>query len=170
MTGFWAGAAALTLVALAFLLLPLWRERRRSGQSSITGPLVAVAVAPVAVALYVVVSTFDQDLADQVAPDELALLGQLEARLAQDPTDVNGWVLLGRSYIQLGDYERARGALEQAWNRTDEPDDLLKLAYAQTLLFTVEGAALTLAGDLVEEVLATSPDSEAAMRQFGYES
>lgn len=168
MGGFWAGAVALTLLALAFLLLPLWRERKRSGQSTLTGQLAAVAIVPLAIVLYLVVSTFDSDLADEVALDEAALLGQLEARLAEDPSDINGWVLLGRSYIQLGDYERARGALEQAWNRSDSPDDLLKLAYAQTLLFTVEGAALSLAGDLVEEVLATSPNNEAAMLWGGF--
>jgi cytochrome c-type biogenesis protein CcmH len=165
MTGFWAGAVALTIVALAFLLLPLWRERKRSGQPDIIGQLAAVAIAPVAILLYGVVTTFDPELADEVEIrlDESELLGQLEARLAEDPNDINGWVLLGRSYIQLGDYERAREALEQAWNRSDAPDDLLKLAYAQTLLFTVEGSALSLGGDLVEEVLATSPDNEAAM-------
>ena len=168
MGGFWAGAGALILIALAFLLLPAWRASKKSGRSALSGQLVAIAVVPVAIGLYLRVSTYDPDLADQVAADEYALLEQLEARLATDPSDINGWVLLGRSYIQLGDYERARGALEQAWNRSDAPDDMLKLAYAQTLLFTVEGAALSLAGDLVEEVLATSPGNEAALLWGGF--
>ncbi|MGD8340274.1 MAG: hypothetical protein PVH89_05795 [Gammaproteobacteria bacterium] len=168
MAGFWVGAGAMILIALGFLLLPLLRERKQSGRTELSGPLVAVAVVPAAIGLYLTVTTFDPELADQVAADEYAMLEQLEARLASDPSDINGWVLLGRSYIQLGDYERARGALEQAWNRTDEPDDLLKLAYAQTMLFTVEGAALSLAGDLVEEVLASSPENEAAMLWGGF--
>lgn len=169
MTGFWVTAGILSLIAVAFLAVPMLAERRRSGRKSIVGPLVAVAVVPVSLALYLNATTFDPE-ADMtaVAQDEMQLLDQLAARLSEDPSDVNGWILLGRSYIQLGDYARARIALEQAWNRTEEPDDLLKLAYAQTLLFTEPGAALSLAGDLVEEVLAGSPGNENALLWGGF--
>jgi len=168
MTSFWLGAGALILIALAFLLIPLWRERRRSGHKTLSGQLVAIAVIPISLGLYLNVTTFDPEIADSPDPNGTALLDQLAARLASDPTDVDGWVLLGRSYFQLGDYGRARLALQEAWDRTAEPDDLLKLAYAQALLFTEEGAALTQAGDLVEEVLETSPQSEGALLWGGF--
>jgi cytochrome c-type biogenesis protein CcmH len=77
-------------------------------------------------------------------------------------------VLLGRSYIELGDFGRARLALEEAWKRTAAPDDTLKIAYAQTLLFTEEGAASGLAGDLVEDVLKTSPGNGNALLWGGF--
>lgn len=168
MASFWLSASALTLVALAFLLIPLWRERRRSGSRAISGPLTAIAIAPVAVVLYLAVTTFDPDIPSEPRHDDFALLDQLAARLASDPDDVNGWVLLGRSYMELGDYPRALAALEQAWNRTEAPDDNLKMVYAQTLLFTQEGAALGLAGELVEEVLQTAPTNEAALFWGGF--
>jgi cytochrome c-type biogenesis protein CcmH len=168
MATFWASAAGLTLVALAFLLVPLWRESRRSGTRALSGPLAAIAVAPVAIGLYLAVTTFDPDAPSQASHDDFALLDQLAARLANDPSDVNGWVLLGRSYMELGDYGRAQTALQEAWNRTPEPDDNLKMIYAQTLLFTQEGAALGLAGQLVEEVLQAAPNNEAALFWGGF--
>jgi len=163
MAPFWVIASALTLVALGFLLLPLWRESRRSGSRAVSGGLAAIAVAPVAVALYFHVTTFDPDAPLEAMHEDFALLEQLAARLAGDPDDVDGWALLGRSYMELGDYGRAQAALEEAWKRTEDPDVNLKLTYAQTLLIAQDGAALGLAGDLVEEVLATSPGNEAAL-------
>jgi cytochrome c-type biogenesis protein CcmH len=98
----------------------------------------------------------------------MAELDRLATRLSADPSDVNGWVLLGRSYIALGDYARARLALEEAWKRTAEPDDLLKIAYAQTLLFTETGAAAGFGGNLVEEVLQSSPRNSNALLLGGF--
>jgi cytochrome c-type biogenesis protein CcmH len=168
MLGFWLTAAALTLVAVAFLLVPLARERRRNGRTPITGLVAAIAVVPASVGLYFVVSTFDSNVPPSAAQEQMALLDRLAARLSADPSDVDGWVLLGRSYIELGDFAQARLALEEAWKRTAAPDDLLKIAYAQTLLFTEEGAALGLAGDLVEDVLESSPGNSNALLWGGF--
>lgn len=168
MIGFWLAAGALTLVAVAFLFVPLALERRRSGHTPVTGLVAAIAVIPVSVGLHFVVSTFDPDVPPSAAQQQMAMLDQLAARLSADPSDVNGWVLLGRSYIEIGDFGRARLALEEAWKRTADPDDLLKIAYAQTLLFTEEGAALGLAGDLVEDVLETSPGNGNALLWGGF--
>jgi len=168
MVGFWLTAGALTLVAVAFLLVPLALERRRGGRTTATGLVAAIAVIPVSVGLYFVVSTFDPDAPPSAAQQQMALLDQLAARLSADPSDVNGWVLLGRSYIEIGDFGRARLALEEAWKRTANPDDILKIAYAQTLLFTEQGAALGLAGDLVEDVLESSPGDGNALLWGGF--
>jgi cytochrome c-type biogenesis protein CcmH len=168
MLGFWLTAAALTLVAVLFLVVPLAFERRRSGRTPVTGLVTAIAIVPVAVGLYFSVSTFDSDPPEDSAQAEMAELDRLATRLSADPSDVNGWVLLGRSYIALGDYARARLALEEAWKRTAEPDDLLKIAYAQTLLFTETGAAAGFGGNLVEEVLQSSPRNSNALLLGGF--
>ena len=164
MTGFWLGAAGLTLIAVAFLLVPLWRERRLAGKLPLSGMLTAIAIIPVSIGVYLYVSTFDPSIDPTAGHEDLALLDQLATRLRDDPDNVDGWLLLGRSYRELGDYPRARMAFEQAWQRTPEPDDGLKISYAEAMLFT-EGspAALGAAGDLVEEVLRTSPRNQRAL-------
>lgn len=161
--GFWLGAGAMLLLAMLILLIPLSRAARQSGRKQSSASLAAIAVIPVSIGIYMLVTTFDPELADEVRQNEFAMLEQLAQRLSVNPDDPDGWVLLGRSYMQLGDYTSARFALNEAWNRVEEPDDTLKMAYAQTLLLTEEGAALSLAGDLIEEVLQASPNNQAAL-------
>ena len=42
------------------------------------------------------------------------MVARLEARLASDPQDVDGWIMLMRSRKTLGDGARARAALQSA--------------------------------------------------------
>ena len=58
----------------------------------------------------------------------LAMVGNLAARLEQQPDDVEGWARLGRSYIVLGEPQKAREAYAHAVKL--KPDDaLLKQAF-----------------------------------------
>jgi len=163
MSTFWFGAAALTLLAVAFLLVPLWRESRAGTKLTPIAPLAALAVIPVSVALYFVVTTYDPDAPAAVSNSDLAMLEALAARLNEQPDDVEGWILLGRSYRTLGDYQHARTAFEQAWTRTAAPSSQLKLLYAESMLFTEPGTAMGMAGDLVEDVLQSLPNDQMAL-------
>lgn len=42
------------------------------------------------------------------------LLGPLEERLAENPDDAKGWLLLAKSYDHLGDNDRALAAYQEA--------------------------------------------------------
>jgi cytochrome c-type biogenesis protein CcmH len=71
--------------------------------------------------------------------------------------------LLGKSYMQLQRYPQGRAAYERLWALTPEPDDELKLAYAEAQVLAEQNA---LAGDaprLVEEVLAARPQDPRAL-------
>lgn len=161
---FWIGAAALTLLALAFLLVPWWRERRQGDRAGPSAALTALAIAPVAVGLYFLVSTYDPAANQPAASaEDLALLEQLAARLGENPDDVEGWMLLARSYRSLQDYARARMAFEQVWERTGNPDDTLKLLYAESMLFSDPATAQGQAGELIDEVLASAPGNQSAL-------
>jgi cytochrome c-type biogenesis protein CcmH len=60
----------------------------------------------------------------------LAMVGNLAARLEQQPDDVEGWARLGRSYTVLGEPQKARDAYAHALKL--KPDDAaLKEAYAE---------------------------------------
>jgi cytochrome c-type biogenesis protein CcmH len=55
------------------------------------------------------------DQARKEAPHDLeAAIKQLEARLAKEPNDQDGWRLLERSYTELGDTEKAADAARRA--------------------------------------------------------
>jgi len=73
----------------------------------------------------------------------LELLPKLEERLAADPNDIEGWRLLGRSYISVQDYTNAERALKKAL-ALDEND-------VGTLAQVAESIAMGKGGDLSGE-------------------
>ncbi|MGQ7845060.1 c-type cytochrome biogenesis protein CcmI [Granulosicoccus sp. 3-233] len=100
-----------------------------------------------------------QPAANAQAPALADLLPQLEQRLATSPDDIEGWRLLGRSYLSVNEFARARSAFERAL-ALDE-DDVATLAQLS------ESIAMQQDGDLAGEPLsyleranALDPDHE----------
>jgi cytochrome c-type biogenesis protein CcmH len=168
-TVFWLAASALTLTALAFLLVPLWQSRRRDGGWSAAGLGAALALAPGAAALYLQITTWDgqpvesAQAAPSAPPAVEEMVEGLRARLAADPEDVTGWRLLGQSYLTMGRYTDARQAFREAWGRTPEPDNELKLGLGEAEALTDRQALQGAAGELFEEVLASEPENPKAL-------
>jgi cytochrome c-type biogenesis protein CcmH len=162
---FWASAAALIALAIAILLVPRLAKGGDGSQLSSAAMLWPLVIIPVSVGLYFAATSYDAGL-DYLRgrnPADVALLEQMAARLGANPDDPVGWALLGRSYLELGDYARAREALQEAWNRTESPDAMLKLSYAEALLLTDPATGLEVAGDLLEEVVAAEPGNQQAL-------
>jgi cytochrome c-type biogenesis protein CcmH len=113
------------------------------------------------------VSNFDPELASRVSR-ESALLGQLANHLETNPNDLEGWRLLAASYIQLGRYDEGRAAYQRVWALTRQPDDELKIAYAESQILADRATLTGEAGRLVEEVLATSPGHPKALWYGGW--
>lgn len=164
---FWTVAALFCAIAIAIVLVPLWRHGRSGGRWSIAGIAAAVAIAPLAIGMYSVVSNFDPELAEQVSR-EYALVDALARRLEQSPGDLEGWRLLAASYMQLGRYDEGRAAYQHVWQRTRAPDDALKLAYAESQILTDRASLAGEAGRLVEEVLASQPGDPKALWYGGH--
>ena len=160
---FWAGAAALAAVALGFLLVPLWRERRHSGRWPSAALIAACATVPAAVGLYLVVTTWDPQASGGASAEERAMVAQLAAKMVENPGDVEGWRLLGRSYMVLGEYALGRQAYIEAWNRTPNPDNALKLALGEALILSDRASITAEGGQLVEEVLRAEPNNPRAL-------
>jgi len=155
-------AGLLAAVAIAILVVPLVKQRRVTGRWSTLGLGVSFAVVPVAFALYQYVSTWDpagQSRADQ----DSALVRELVAHLERTPDDVDGWQALGRVYMQFGDYEHALRAYREAWDRTPQPDNELKLAFAEAEILSDNATLSGDAGTLVERVLAEEPTNQKAL-------
>ena len=107
---FIALAAGLTLAVLAVLLRPLWRDARG----------VALGIAVIALAssalLYRIVGTPQAlDAANLTAPETLGdAIVQLQAELARNPEQAEGWRLLGMAYQREGKPLDAREAYAKA--------------------------------------------------------
>lgn len=95
------------------------------------------------------------------------LVTQLELRLQENPADLEGWVLLGRSYKTMQQYEAARNALLRAYQMA--PDDPLVLAeLAEAQLFA--SGQPTLGEDsraLLERAISLDPEQQKALWLLG---
>ena len=107
----WFAMAAMCLAAIAFVVVALLRDSRR--QAAIAGVPVAVVVA-VSFGLYGWLGSPDVPSGRGQQPDIAQMVTSLAARLEQQPDDVNGWKMLGRSYMTLGNFAAAVGAYEKA--------------------------------------------------------
>ena len=163
MTAFWAWAIVFALVALGFLLVPIWRHRSQAGRWPIAGLVAMTVMAPAAVALYLHVSNWNPSLASSALPPIEQMVATLARRLEQNPNDAGGWQMLGRSYIALGRYPDALRAYREAWARTRAPDNELKLGLAEAEVLNDRSLLTGEAGRLVEDVLNSEPGNMKAL-------
>ena len=164
---FWTVAALFCGVAILILLVPMWLHKRRGGRWSLGGVVASLLIAPLAIGMYFLVSNWNQELAQRIN-QENALLEQVEQHLQSNPNDVRGWQLLAASYMQLGRYDEARAAYERLWALTPQPDDDLKIAYAESQILADRSSLTGDAGRLIEEVLASRPNDPKALWYGGH--
>jgi cytochrome c-type biogenesis protein CcmH len=164
---FWTVAALFCGVAFLILFVPLWLHKKRGGRWSWPGIVSSVLIAPLAIGLYLLVSNWNPEFAERVR-QENALLEQVEQHLQKNPNDLQGWQLLAASYLQLGRYDEARAAYERLWALTPQPDDDLKLAYAESQILADRSSLTGEAGRLIEEVLASRPNDPKALWYGGH--
>ena len=166
MAQFWIGAAVLSVAALGFVVVPLWRQRQATGGWSRLGSLVAALLVPSAVGLYLGIGTWDGQTASAPSatlPPMAELVEGLDARLQEQPDDPAGWYLLGQSYMSLGRYADARRAFSEGLARDPAPGTDMKLAFAEAQTLTDPQALLGDAGQIFEDALEVEPDNATAL-------
>ena len=163
MAVFVAIAICMTLLTVAVLVHGL-----RAGS-----PRVALAVSALVPALvagmYLLVGTpaaLDQQ--ELRAPGSLEeAIGRLEADLARDPRQPDGWLLLGRSYTAMEQPAKALAAIERAKDLVPD-DDGLQVEYAQARAnLDPQRRFDDTAVAALREVLARSPDHQRARWLLG---
>jgi cytochrome c-type biogenesis protein CcmH len=161
-------AAVMAAIAAAAVALPLLRDR----QSRVLGVIAAVAVMGAAGALYPLWSNWNwhaPPTADASAngPDVGAMVQKLEKHLQDQPDDLRGWLMLGRSYLALDRIDDAVLAYEHA-HRLDSQnaDAAMGLGEAESLK---AGGEITPAASLLfEQALALEPDNPKALLYGGF--
>ncbi|HZS65971.1 MAG TPA: c-type cytochrome biogenesis protein CcmI [Burkholderiales bacterium] len=89
---------------------------------------VGVALPLVALAVYLAAGNPAALLERQAMPDAAqieAMVARLAAKMEENPGDVEGWKLLGRSYMVLGRYPQAVAAYAKAAERAPRDSELL---------------------------------------------
>jgi len=89
--------------------------------------------------------------------DVNAMVAKLEKRMQQEPDNAEGWLMLGRSYKYLKQYQSAVNALEKAYALVgDKPEVLLQ--YADAIAMANGGSLEGKAATLIYKALEISPN------------
>lgn len=160
----------MTAAALLWILVPLWRTKSAEGsdvaERRTSTVLVGVLVPALAIGLYAALSNWNWD-PDARARAEIGAmsdaLAQLEARLSQSPNDVDGWLLLGRSYTALGRFPESIKAHERAYELTNGSNVEAIVGLAEAMFLNDQSSLAGRAGELVEAALARAPNHPKAL-------
>ena len=171
MTGFIIACAAMIAAALLWILLPLLRSRTPDASASLkerrlSAIAIALFVPALAAGLYMTLSKWNwKETGATVAPEQQMdeLLDKLKAKLAENPNDVNGWLLLGRSYGAVGKYALAVDAFQNAYDKSHGENVEAMIGLGEALAMTDEASLGGRAGQLFDAALERAPNHPKAL-------
>ncbi len=82
----------------------------------------------------------------------------LEKKLEAAPDDLNGWILLGRSYTALQNADRAKKIFQQTMQKWPDNVDV-KIGYAESLMAGSDGRVTEEARQVFQQALAADPSN-----------
>jgi len=172
------------VAALALLLFPLLRNEPGEGKNKAPLPrsvplavVLMVGLPLAATAFYGSTSNFPWDnqgllggaaggqSQDGGSMDEV--VAQLEERLRANPGDLEGWRLLGRSYLLSNRFEQAVSAYEKASALTGARDPEIELDLAEALVLTDKPDAQQKAKGIIDAALAANETNQKALWYSG---
>jgi len=165
--------ACLGMVAVIALLFarPLFKTTEplvSRGRRWLTWGLTIVAIAGVSASIYAVNTkwswTTDNNMAQTGdSPDVNAMVARLEDQLKKNPTDVAGWMMLGRSYVTTQRYALATNAYQQAYDLSQGQNVDATVGLAEALALTDQSSLRGRAALLLEQALKQQPNHPKAL-------
>ena len=180
---FWIFAIALFVVAAAIVSWPLFTG---SAKDRITGLFVFLMLPLAGILMYQSIGTPEAIKLPRVAAAQQStqqqtahsaqqgqmdeLVASLQQRMADNPDDSEGWLILGRSLKTMQRYEEAETALSNA-NRLVPGNPLVMIELAEARLF-VSGSPQVSADirQLIESALAIDPNQQKGLWLMGMAS
>jgi cytochrome c-type biogenesis protein CcmH len=167
MSAFLIVAALMAAIAASIVAIPLLRDKR----SRIIGAVAACLVAGAAAGLYPLWSNWDWHAPVQAqsmpAPDVLAMVAKLEQHLREDPNDLAGWLMLGRSYLALQRMDDAVNAYDRA-HRLNGSSVEAALGLGEAISLRAGGQISPEASALFEDALKLEPNNPKALLYGGF--
>lgn len=147
----------------------------RSNIATIT--VMVLAIPLLAVSLYLWLGN-TKGLTPQPTPEQMpmaeeaghqnfsSVLDSLIARLREQPNDLEGWIMLGRTYAIMQRFNEAKVAYEQVLALSPESPELL-VDYADIVAMTNDGSLLGKPMELVNKALSLDPKNPKALALAG---
>ncbi len=163
MTTFVLLAAALTVFGAALVAIPLLKKSPAEYSPAPWAAMMAAGVLALgSTVLYIRLTNWSW----QATPREdtpQTMVARLARKLEKDPQDLNGWLMLGRSYTVLQQYQLAARAYERADRLADGKNADALVGEAEALSLADETELDRRAGRLVERALVVDPNSGKAL-------
>jgi|SRR6185437_11563803 len=152
-------AVALTVAVIAAIAVPLLRGDGANARAPWTALCVAAVLGIGASALYLSLSNWSWSKAAAAEQSPQAMVGRLARRLMDNPNDLDGWLMLGRSYTVLNETSLAMRAYERANQLAGGKNADALIGLAEALSTQDESQLSGRAGELVEKALLLDPRS-----------
>lgn len=153
----WLAFGAMLLAAILCVAWPMYRRERRISPGLLTG---VAAVVLLSCGVYAVLGV-------PVPPEQPAsiadMLASLEERLAREPENLDGWKMLGRSQMQLGNYAEAARAYERAVELESRSNPQTLADLGEAVLNASPESIGGRAGQLFDSALALAPANPKAL-------
>jgi cytochrome c-type biogenesis protein CcmH len=173
MSAFIAIGAVMVLAALTVLLWPLLRSAP-AGRRWPAILMISIAIPLATVALYAKLGNWrwsqppsENGAGSGVPPAIAQMVARLDARLQTNPNDVDGWLMLGRSYFQLNRFDKSADAYSHAYTLTQGRNVEAVLGLGEALAFADEHALSGRAGQLFEQGRQLAPHHPKALWYTG---
>lgn len=163
----WVIIGAMLLLAVMIVVVPLYREQKRLSVSILAA---TVAVTAISAVIYnetgtpgATSPTVTARSTDSQVPDVDAMVASLSARLQENPDDLDGWKMLGRSYFTMRNFPGAIAAFEKAVELDSGQDSQTLADLGEAVLYADQRALLGRAGELFESALAVQAANPKAL-------
>ena len=160
----WGILGTMLLVAAGVVAWPVMqRQKKLTLQSTVA----VVFVIALSAGMYAYIGTPDGQFADSEMASVEEMAAGLAKRLQDNPDDLAGWKMLGRSYFQLQQYDKAIEALERAVQLESPSNGQTLVDLGEAVWMQDQSTIAGRAGELFENAIAASPNNPKALFYSG---
>jgi cytochrome c-type biogenesis protein CcmH len=156
-------AAVLTIAGVALIAIPLLKKKPVEYSPAPWAALIATGILALgSTVLYLRWTNWSwQTTVTDDSPQ--TMVARLARKLEKDPRNLEGWLLLGRSYTQLQEFQLATRAYQRADRLAGGKSAEALIGEAEALARSDETELDRRAGRLIEQALALDPNSGKAL-------
>ncbi|MEE8344400.1 MAG: tetratricopeptide repeat protein [Woeseiaceae bacterium] len=160
----WLILGTMLLAAAIVVVWPLVRHEKRLSLQSIAAVVVVLALSA---GMYATIGTPQEKSAGSEMASIEEMAAGLEQRLRDNPDDLAGWKMLGRTYFQLRDYDNAIQAFERAVQLESASNGQTLVDLGEAIWMQDPTTLTGRAGELFENAIAISPNNAKALFYSG---
>ena len=160
----WLILGIMLLVAATVVVWPLFRYQKKLSLQSFSAILFVIALSA---GMYSYIGTPGGKSAGSDIANVEEMVTGLDQRLRENPDDLAGWKMLGRSYIQLSNYAKSVEAFERAVQLESGMNGQTLVDLGEAVWMQDQSTLTGRAGELFENAIAISPNNPKALFYSG---